>query len=263
MQPSVSIITTIYNSAMFLEEAIVSVTTQSHLDWELILVDDGSNDGSVEIANSWCARDVRITLLTHPGHENRGISASRNLGIRAAKGDLIAFLDSDDVWLPGKLARQIVILESNPEAAMTFGAAERWYSWDGTNQGTRDFVRPSAIPGWGADRILPPPELLKAFLQDESLTPCTCSILVRRHAVLQAGAFEESFRGLYDDQVFYAKLCLAEPVYVSSECVARYRQHETSCCAIARSLGSEEQERTHFLRWLDEYQSALVCAPSR
>lgn len=258
MPALVSIIISVFNSERFLPEAISSAVTQSFSDWELIIVDDGSTDASIRIAQDWCTKDKRLSLLTHPLGENRGISASRNLGIAASRGELIAFLDADDVWLPGKLAAQVAVLNAHPEAAMAFAAAERWYSWDASIVEAADFVVPSVISGYGTDRIIPPPELLNAFLKDESLTPCTCTVLVRRSAVLRVGAFEASFRGLYDDQVFYAKLALAEPVYVSSDCIARYRQHDTSCCATARRLGIGEQARKTFLQWLEEYQLACV-----
>ena len=72
-------------------------------------------------------RPERVRLLAHPGGENRGISASRNLGIRAARGRYLAFLDADDVWMPDKLERQVAALEGRHEVAMTYGPTERWY----------------------------------------------------------------------------------------------------------------------------------------
>lgn len=260
--PAVSIITTIFNAAPFLGEAIESVLAQrGAADWELLLVDDGSTDESARIASDYCARDPRLQLVTHPGGENRGISASRNAGLRRVRAPLVAFLDADDVWLPGKLRFQMDILAAHPEVAMTFGAAERWYSWDPAETHAEDFVVPAMVPGIGTDTLVAPPELLRAYLQDESLTPCTCTVLVRREAVDRVGGFEESFPGLYDDQVFYAKLCSKESVFVTSECLARYRQHDSSCCATARRLRTEQRGRDIFLHWLRAYypQSAAWC----
>lgn len=252
--PAVSIITTIFNAAPFLGEAVESVLAQRDIaDWELVLVDDGSTDASAEIASEYCSRDSRLVLVTHPGGKNRGISASRNAGLRRTRAPLLAFLDADDVWLPNKLRFQLDTLAAHPEAAMTFGAAERWYSWNPAVSSTEDFVVPALVPGVGTDTLVPPPELLKAYLQDESLTPCTCAVLVRREAVERAGGFEDSFPGLFDDQVFYAKLCLKESVFVTSQCLARYRQHDSSCCATARRLGTEQRGRDIFLNWLRAY----------
>lgn len=245
--------TPVYNAARFLDEALQSVAAQDYHDWELLLVDDGSTDESGRIAEDWRCRDERMRLLRHPRNENCGSSASRNLAIAHSRGELIAMLDADDVWMPGKLRFQIDLLDRHPTAAMTYGATQRWYSWDEASR-ERDYM----VPSFGADTLIPPPELLRAFLEDESLTPCACAIVFRRSAIVAADAFEPSFPGLYDDQVFLAKLCLNQPVFASSECVARYRKHSGSCCAIAEQNGTAFNERQRFLRWLTAYQSSCV-----
>src|SRR5215208_465500 len=104
--PRVSAIVIFLNAGPFFEEAIESILVQDYDDWELLLVDDGSTDGSTEIARRYADGDPsRIRYLTHPGGENRGMSASRNLGVRQARGEYVAFLDADDTWLQGKLTR--------------------------------------------------------------------------------------------------------------------------------------------------------------
>lgn len=248
----VSIVCPFWNSARFLEEAIDSVLLQSFKDWELLLVNDGSSDGSREIVQRYTEfYPERIRLLEHEGRANRGISASRNLAIAHAKGDLLALIDSDDIWLPGKLEQQVNDLDRNPDAVMAFGAAERWYQWPGNDNGDQpDFLVPSAIPGHDTDILIPPPDLLQAWLQDESKTPCTCTVIARMSAVLASGGFVDDFAGLFDDQVFYARLCATCPVYLSSRCFARYRQHASSCCGTARSNGTEEADRHRFHEWL-------------
>ena len=103
-RPEVSVIIVFLDDERFLSEAIESVRAQTFDDWELILVDDGSSDGSQQIARSWIDRELgRSRYLTHPERENRGISAARNLGLKESRGGLIALLDSDDVWLPHTL----------------------------------------------------------------------------------------------------------------------------------------------------------------
>lgn len=258
MQPRVSIVTPIYNAAAFLAEAIESVIAQDYENWELLLVDDGSIDGSRTIAENWCRKDARLRLLSHPGEANRGSSASRNLAFAAARGELLAMLDADDVWLSGKLKFQVETLDAHPEAAMTFGAAQRWYSWNTSACPDEDYVVPSALPGFGPDTLIPPPALLQAFLYDESLTPCTCAVLFRRSVARGADVFEASFPGLYDDQVFLAKICLTQPVFATSRCVARYRKHSNSCCAQAHRNGTEAGARGKFLAWLATYESLCV-----
>jgi glycosyltransferase involved in cell wall biosynthesis len=128
-KPLVSGIIIFLNAERFIQEAIESVFAQAYAAWELLLVDDGSTDGSTAIARRYAAQHPgRVRYLEHPGHRNHGISASRNLGIRNAKGAYIALLDADDVWLPYKLERQVAILDSQPEASMVYGSTQYWYS---------------------------------------------------------------------------------------------------------------------------------------
>src|SRR5271154_2347778 len=105
--PLVSTIIIFLNAEKFLAEAVESVLAQTYPTWELWLVDDGSTDDSSRIARDYATRHAaRIHYLEHPGHENRGKSASRNLGLRHSRGSYVALLDADDVWLPGKLTNQ-------------------------------------------------------------------------------------------------------------------------------------------------------------
>ena len=85
-------------------------------DWELILVDDGSTDASTAIAKAWAASDpARIRYVEHDDHQNRGMSASRNLGVAVARGRYVAFLDCDDVWLPSALAHRTRVAAAYPD----------------------------------------------------------------------------------------------------------------------------------------------------
>jgi len=117
--PLVSVIIPTYNRGWILKEAIDSVLSQDFEDFELIVVDDGSTDNTQDILNGY-ARDI-IALR----QENHGVSAARNAGIASASGHFIAFLDSDDLWLPGKLARQVDFFKSNPDA-MICQTEELW-----------------------------------------------------------------------------------------------------------------------------------------
>src|ERR1044072_153968 len=100
----VSIIIIFLNAEKFIEEAIESVLAQSYDEGELRRADGGSTDRSKEIAQRYARRyPEKVRYVEHEGHMNRGMSATRNLGIREARGELIAFLDADDVWLPEKL----------------------------------------------------------------------------------------------------------------------------------------------------------------
>jgi glycosyltransferase involved in cell wall biosynthesis len=109
MQNLVSIITPTYNCASFIEETIRSVLAQSYPNWEMIIVDDASTDATQSIVESFA--DERIRYFRNP--TNSGAAYSRNLALRQAKGRWIAFLDSDDIWTPDKLTKQIRFMEEN------------------------------------------------------------------------------------------------------------------------------------------------------
>ena len=108
-EPLVSVIIPTYNRGWCLEEALVSVFSQTYKKYELIVVDDGSTDDTQQ-------RLSRYEGVTVIAQANRGVSTARNRGIASSKGDLIAFLDSDDLWLPEKLSAQVVFFQANPDA---------------------------------------------------------------------------------------------------------------------------------------------------
>jgi len=213
-------------------------------------VDDGSTDASTAFARSCAAsKPDRVRYLSHAGHANRGMSASRNLGIRHASGEYIAFLDSDDVWLPSILEEQVAILDAHTEAAMVYGPLEYWFSWTGdAGDRGRDHVENLGVP---CDTIVRPPGLLPLFLQDRAAVPS--GILVRRDVITAVGGFEEAFRGEYEDQVFCAKICATRSVFAAGRTWYRYRQHPDSCVAIGLQTGKTAAARVTFLRWLRRY----------
>src|ERR1700748_2175954 len=111
LRPLVSVITAFFNEERFLADAIESVIKQKFTDWELILIDDGSSDSSTNIARFYAnAYEGKIIYIEHEGHANKSTAASRNLGISKARGELVAFLDADDVWAPEKLIEQLKIM---------------------------------------------------------------------------------------------------------------------------------------------------------
>ncbi len=249
--PSVSIIMIFLDAARFLREAIESVISQSYADWELLLVDDGSSDGSTALALSYAqAHPRRITYLTHPGRENRGMSASRNLGARAARGEYVAFLDADDVWLPGKLEQQVRIMDSQPRAALVYGRTEHWYSWTGSPREAGDYVPELGLE---PNTLVEPPTLLTLALESKAPTPNPSNFLVRRRSFDRVNGFEEAMRGLFEDQAFLAKLYVAEPVFVAGEVWDRYRKHDDSCSA-RTGTGAERYARgLAYFDWLEQY----------
>lgn len=253
-RPLVSVIIPFLNAEKFIHEAIESVFAQTYDNWELFLVDDGSTDASTEIARSYAPRyPEKVRYLEHRGHQNRGISASRNLGIGSAKGKYVAILDADDVWLPQKLQQQVTLLQSHPDAAMTYGPSLWWYSWTGdTADSQRDYIQSLAVQ---PNALFKPPTLLPIFLRQETAVPPPCTLMVKRHVIECIGGWEEVFRTLYEDQVFYAKVCLEVPVLVDGECYSKYRRHGDSLCAEMKETGQYHAARLTFLNWLEEYMS--------
>lgn len=118
--PGVSVIVTTFNRVALLAETVASILAQSYTDFELIIVDNMSEDGTAEYVTA--LSDPRIRYFRNPNHGV--IAANRNFGIRQAKGRYIAFCDDDDLWLPQKLEQQLALLEQHPEVAMCYTHAE-------------------------------------------------------------------------------------------------------------------------------------------
>lgn len=254
----VSVIMIFLNAEKFVQEAIESVLAQTYDNWELLLVDDGSTDSSTEIAKRYADQyPEKVHYLEHEGHQNKGMSATRNLGVRHANSEYIAFLDADDVWLPHKLDRQVSILNSHPEVGMVYGSPQYWYSWTGNPEDLeRDYVPDLGIQ---AGCVFEAPKLTTLLYPlGKSSAPCPSDLLMRREVIEQAGGFEESFRReyqLYEDQAFLAKVYLKESVFVASECWDKYRIHPDSCVAKITEEGKYHSVRLFFLNWLEEHLS--------
>ncbi len=256
MTPRVSVVIPFLNAERFLGETVESVRAQTFADWEVLLVDDGSTDGSTRLAKEYAAAQPdRIRYLEHPGHVNRGVNATRNLGARRSRGEIFAFLDSDDIWLPSKLETRVAELDAHPEAGLLFAPTLYWYEWDPEgNPGQRDRVPPLAPGG----RVYAPPTLLAASYPLGAYgAPCPCSFLVRRSAFERIGGFDECFhRGtfqLYEDIAFLAKMYLHERVVVGAGCLDRNRCNPYSMTRQQTEVRSEEAARRFYFRWLRGY----------
>lgn len=253
--PIVSVIIIFFNEEKFLEEAITSVLDQSYVNWELLLVDDGSTDNSTEIARHFVQKyGSQLHYLEHYQHQNRGMSASRNLGINHAKGKYIAYLDGDDVWLPQKLERQVAILESQPEAVMVYGPLLLWYSWTGLPKDQhkdRRYGLQTYNIQLKTNTLMPAPDLLNLFIPYKQLIPA--GILIRKQAILDVGVYEETFKANYEDAVLLVKICLKSAVFVTDECLYKYRQHPGSTSKIIKKAGQTPTTRISFLNWVKQY----------
>lgn len=115
--PIVSIIIPAFNAENYINETISSVLQQSLTNWELIIINDGSTDGTLKVCESIAKSDKRIIVVTK---QNSGVSETRNKGIELAKGEFISFLDADDIWLPDNLLRKIQLLNQDPELGFVY-----------------------------------------------------------------------------------------------------------------------------------------------
>jgi glycosyltransferase involved in cell wall biosynthesis len=250
--PKVSIITCFLNVETYLEEAIQSVLQQTWLNWELLLIDDGSTDKSTLIAKRYSIEfPGKIYYKEHEGHRNNGLSFSRNTGISYSTGVLLAFLDGDDAWMPLFL-ENIIACWKEQQAAMVCEATLYWHSWEDVTK--KDYKLEVGVP---QDKLYLPPELLKRLYPlGPGTSPCICSLIVEKRAVLQCGCFEQPFRGMYEDQAFHVKLYLQEKIYISSGCNNKYRQRKTSLVNYSVINGLYEKDRGFFLKWMGIYISS-------
>jgi glycosyltransferase involved in cell wall biosynthesis len=251
--PLVSVITPFYNGEAYLTDTIESVIRQEYTNWELILIDDGSLDSSTEIAKSYSAKfPNKILYLEHKNHRNRGPSASRNLGLAQSRGELLAFLDSDDVWLPGKLEQQVKVLQNNPQASVVCEASKYWNSWSDSQK--KDII--VQVTG-EVDKLYHAPELI-SLLYPLGHGPgfCTCGVIFRKEVLNDVGGFDESFTGknqLYEDQVFFVKLYLHTNIYISSLCNNFYRLRSDSLMHGLYAEGTTIEGKYFFLNWFKKY----------
>lgn len=252
-KPLVSTVVAFLNAEKYLAEAIESVLAQTYDNWELILVDDGSTDGSTQIAFRYAGHyQGKIRYLDHPNHQNRGKSVSRNLGVRHAHGEYIALLDADDVLLPYKMEQQVEILESHPEVGMVYGPVEEWFSWKEDPEES-DKIQKFPLP----QDCIPEADALRSVWvgNNPRCLPATNGTLLRRRLALSVGGFDEDFRN-FEDMVFWVKVSLEAPIFVSSHCWGRYRQHAESSTAVQLRDGMLGAKRLQYL----ERVEALLAA---
>jgi len=249
---SVSVSMIFHNPGAFFDEAIRSVLGQTHTNWELLLVDDGSSDGSDALARRYAdAHPDRIRYLHHPGRANRGTGPTRNLGISRASGCYFTELDADDVWLPEFLEQHVGMLRADPSLDMAFSPVQRWYSWSGDPaDGKRDWV---ARPWPLGDDIIEPPGLLPVMLENSPQGGVPKGLVMRRDAVEAVGGYPPEFRDMYEDQALLARLALSSRTRIGGTWLYRYRRHPRSMVTVMNTTQDRRLMRLFFLEWLDAY----------
>lgn len=252
-RPRVSVIVIFLDEARFLREAIESVVSQTLETWELLLVDDGSTDKSTDIAKM-AARRVphKVHYLEHEGHANRGMSASRNAGLKYAQGEYVLFLDGDDVLTHNALREQVALMEAHPTVGMVYGPMHYWLEWnESPHEHGRDFIQNLDL---APNTAIEGPSVLATFLRNERALPS--GGLFRTSLVRAVGGFEDEFKGMYEDQAFRVKFCLRFLAYASSRVWYKYRKHGGSSCAESVRKNEAHEARKRFLCWTEEYYRA-------
>jgi glycosyltransferase involved in cell wall biosynthesis len=193
--PAVSVIMPAFNVSRYIGDAIASALAQTYTDFELIVVDDGSKDGTADIAKAFAEADPRVRLVQQP---NRGLAGARNTALRAARGDLFALLDSDDVWERQFLAEQVAILEARSDVDIVTGNG--WYL-EGPNHG--QLARPFPDPR--------PDPVLASIIGDE--WSVFIMSVFRRRVYTTIGQFDEAMRS-NEDYDFWLRAAMAGFTFV-------------------------------------------------
>jgi glycosyltransferase involved in cell wall biosynthesis len=228
----VSIIIPCYNAERWLSHAILSCLEQTYRPIEIVVIDDGSTDGSLDIIKSY---DKVITWETGP---NRGGNAARNRGFALSKGEYIQFLDADDYLLPEKIARQVAFLEETGADVVYGDWRHQFYKPDGTW-----FLGKVVVTGMKHD-------ILAALLSPWWVAPL--ALLWRRQAVRQAGGWDEDLRAGQDKDIL-----LSAALAGATIC------YQPGCYSIYRRYGNVTVSTSNRQRWLDNHTRILEKAEQK
>ncbi|MCX6357533.1 MAG: glycosyltransferase [Candidatus Aureabacteria bacterium] len=217
--PSVSVIIAAYNCALYIPAAIRSVRAQTYRDFEIIVIDDGSTDGTPEAVRQFPG-------IQYLRQENSGPAAARNRGIASSDADYIAFLDSDDLWKRDKLALQMELLERDPSLAFVYSDVEFFQD---------DFV----FPRKKAKRIVvDPPDAFADLLFSNHII--TSSVIAHRSCLKRTGLFDESLR-MCEDWDLWLRLARRYPMGHVPRVLTGYRFHGANTIKNARLLYEYEE----------------------
>jgi glycosyltransferase involved in cell wall biosynthesis len=219
--PRVSVIIPAYAASRYISEALESVFSQTFQDFEVIVVNDGSPD-TPQLEAALQPYADRIYYLKQP---NRGVSAARNLAMQNSCGELLAFLDSDDAWLPEYLEAQVQFLDQNPTAVAAIADLIRFGEL-AEKPSLRKMLNPGVEPMLSFEQML-----RREGHQRPSAT------VVRRAKAIAAGSFDEQLR-VGEDLEFCMRLCFPDGVIgYTGQPLVRYRRHDASICG---RLGAQD-----------------------
>ena len=215
----VSVIIPAYNTDQYLAETLDSVLAQTYSHFEVMIMDDGSTDRTLEIAQEYAAKDDRIRVISQP---NQGLSLTRNSGIRETPGELIAFLDSDDRWHPTKLSAHVDHFESFGQNVQSTEASSLGMS----------FAKVTFITSVGSyTRQYSNSKLTNIKPEDfyiENLAITPSNVVIRRSLLDQVGYFISQPKGLEDQEIFVRIACSGATVEGLDQVLTEYRIVENS-----------------------------------
>lgn len=232
-KPLVSIIMPAYNAEKTIVESIESVLRQTYKNWELIIVNDGSKDSTTAVVLAF--NDERLRLIEQ---ENGGVANARNNGINNAKGEYIAFLDSDDLWVEEKLERQIGTLEGG-KYKMSY--AKTWCFEENSNQ-IRDCFVNVALDFVDRDKIL-----IYDFIP-------ILTVLIAKDVLDEVGCFDETLHGVEDWDLWIRVLQKYEAIY-SDDFLAKYRISSTGLSGNFQKHFMEEEKV--WMKHIDLYSKEI------
>lgn len=216
MNNLVSVIIPNYNGFEYIRECLESVFEQDYKNLEIIVVDDGSKDSSLEVLSSFSGR---IKIITQP---NLGSSAARNAGILASSGDLLAFLDSDDYWLPTKISKQVAEMEAT-SSDLIYCHGEEF----GINGETA--IHKAKFQGFCYDQYKRSPA--------KSIVELGCSTaLIKKSLLAKTGLFDADFRGPAEDWDFFRRYCREARIGYCDEVLVMYRRHSNNLSSVSLDL---------------------------
>jgi glycosyltransferase involved in cell wall biosynthesis len=186
----VSVIIPCYNQSLYLNECLNSVYIQTYKNWECIIINDGSEDNTEEIALNWTSKDVRYRYFYK---KNGGLSSARNYGLRKANGDVIQFLDSDDLIEKNKLANEVDFLANNEKIDLVYSSAKFFFN---DNQEETFLSREKDSSDWTFNRINPQFNFIRS-ISDWNIMVVSAPLL-RKLLCEKVGFFDENLKSLED-----------------------------------------------------------------
>jgi glycosyltransferase involved in cell wall biosynthesis len=245
----VSAVLPVYNGEKYLRHAIESVFAQSYGAVELIAVDDGSTDRSLTVLKEY---EDRIRLVIQ---ENSGVSSARNRGVRQSNGELIAFIDQDDVWYKHKVHRQVEIFLTHPEVSFVYSDID-------IIDASGRIIEKNGLQSWDLEWVRP---FIRGYLH-----PFPSTVMMRKDLILEQQGFSTDFVGnSHEDVELWARVCRKTDLYFIEEALTQYRRDEqdrverridpdyrllntvTLCNKLAELCGDEPETRRHLKKILE------------